>query len=407
MPVVFVHGVSVRMDETYDTNVDQRNQGIKELVLDKLGLRPHQVSIFNPYWGKHAAKLKWEGASLPSGEAESLDLMDPSSQEYRDKQLLEELLSGMDTVLPDQSNKGLLAIACSSLSDAIDILFALAAEKVASSQDNDELVELVRQSDRLYAYAEVHPQPAWLETVDTDADFVEKLREEVDAWQAPLPAESLGLTDWWSPFREGAQRLKGVTGNLIGQALLPLARKPLNDAASRFIGDVFTYLKERGSKEEPGPIIQEIANDFDKAVAAIKPEDPYLIVMAHSMGGNITYDLLTHFYPDKYPVDLLVTIGSQVALFEELKLYKESDNAIPIDPRQQRVDKPSSIKYWLNVYDPNDVLSYVTEGVFEGSKDLEYTTGAGVISAHTSYFLRGSFYRRLGKKIQDLLITQP
>lgn len=405
MPVVFVHGVGVRENETYDSNVKQRNKAIKELVLSQLDLKPHHVNVFNPYWGKYATDLKWGGASLPSRQVESLDLfLDTSTQEYRDEQLLTELLSGMD-IVSDKPNKMLKTIASESLTVAVDLLFALASEKLASGQDDEELTELIRQSERLYAYAEAEPEPDWLATVNTDNDFVEKLRNAVDEWQAPPPVESLGLTDWWDPLHEGVVRFRSAAGSWGSRALLHFTRKPLNNAVTHFTGDVFTYLNKRGCIEQPGPIIQKIASQLDKAVAAIDPErDPYLIIIAHSMGGNITYDLLTHFYPDKYAVDLLVTVGSQVALFEELKLYKESDEAIP-NEQQQRVAKPSCVRHWLNVYDRNDVLSYAAKNVFEGVTDDPYATGAGVLTAHTSYFLRGSFYRRLGKQAHELLIN--
>jgi len=401
MPVVFVHGVNVRQDNTYETHVTQRDLQIKELILSQLLANPNPVSIFNPLWGRYAASLAWGGLSLPSSQVQALD---PFPTVDPDQALVELLLSGNDTPLPAASNRTLVTIATASLSDAVDLLFALATSQAASSQRTDDATELIRLSARVYSYAEHHPKPPWLSTVKDDQEFITHLRAAVDQWQAPPSSQSLSLTDNWDALKEGLDRFTGVAGNLSSRALLALTRKPLNTAVSYFIGDIFVYLDERGDHDKPGAIIQAITTSLKQAVAAIHPtRDPYLIVIAHSMGGNIVYDLLTHFAPDTFPVDILVTVGSQVALFEELKLYKASQKGIPIDPRQQRVAKPAGVKHWLNVYDPNDVLSFAAAGVFEDATDFVYTTGKGVISAHTAYFLRGSFYRRLATRIKELL----
>ncbi|MBB4716917.1 hypothetical protein BJ965_006799 [Streptomyces luteogriseus] len=50
--------------------------------------------------------------------------------------------------------------------------------------------------------------------------------------------------------------------------------------------------------------------------------------MAHSMGGNIVHDVLS-FHRPKVHIDLLVTVGTQVGLFEELKLFAASDPGVP------------------------------------------------------------------------------
>lgn len=401
MPIVFVHGVNVRQDSKYEANVTQRDLRIKELLLPALLPNPYPVRIFNPYWGGYAATLAWGGLSLPSSQVEALDIPQTVNPAQT---LVEQILSGNDTDLPAKTDRALLAIAAGSLATAVDLLFALALDHATAGQDADEITELVRLSARVYAYVEQNPKPAWLSTVQDDQAFIVRLRAAVDQWQAAPPPQSLGLTDTWDELKEGLDRFSDVAGDWSSRALLSLTRQPLNTAVSYFLGDIFVYLDERGDQQNPGPIIREITSKLNQAKAAIDPQrDPYLIVLAHSMGGNIVYDLLTYFCPDTYPIDLLITVGSQVALFEELKLYKASQKGIPIDPREQRVAKPASVKHWLNVYDPNDVLSFATAGVFDGVTDYVYTTGKSIIAAHTAYFLRGSFYRRLGARVKELL----
>ncbi|MCB9150917.1 MAG: hypothetical protein H6641_19345 [Caldilineaceae bacterium] len=407
MPIVFVHGVNVRQDEAYAAHVAQRDRNIKELVMGRVVANPNRVRVFNPYWGQFGAELAWGGASLPSGRVQALD---PFPDAGPDQAVVELLLSGNDTPLPETQGRTLVAIANSSLLDAMDLLFALAAQRAAAAEDDDALAEVVRLSARVYEYAEQYysagryRKPPWLAAVGNDQEFVAQLQGAVDQFQAPPPPSTLGLFDGWDAVHEGVDRFGQLAANLASRALLLMTRKPLNMAVSHFIGDVFVYLKKRGQPEAPGAIVGEIANGLDQAVAAIHPSrDPHLIVIAHSMGGNIVYDLLTHFYPDTYPVDLLVTVGSQVALFEELKLYGASRREIPVDPREERVNKPGGVQHWLNVYDPNDVLSYAAAGVFAGATDFVYSTGKGVLSAHTAYFLRGSFFRRLALRMEELL----
>ncbi len=119
---------------------------------------------------------------------------------------------------------------------------------------------------------------------------------------------------------------------------------------------------------------------FRRAEKARNANDSKLIIVAHSMGGNITYDILSSFAKDLH-VDLFLTVGSQVGMFEELKLFKASDPGVKgpaTVPRLKNVDK------WINVLDPNDVLSYSTGKIFASSKDTTFDNQAPVWAAHTT-----------------------
>ena len=82
------------------------------------------------------------------------------------------------------------------------------------------------------------------------------------------------------------------------------------------------------------------------------------MIVGHSLGGVITYDILTHFAPE-IAVDVFVSVGSQVALFEEMTLYRESRDGLPTNPPADRLMRPKNINRWLNVLDGNDVFSFV------------------------------------------------
>ena len=128
--------------------------------------------------------------------------------------------------------------------------------------------------------------------------------------------------------------------------------------------------------------------------------DDQLIVIAHSFGGEIVYDIATYFDPD-LSIDCLITVGSQVGLFEEMKLYVASRKDLPPDPRTGRLPRPLAIKCWLNVFDTNDVLSYRVGPVVHEVDDFYYDTGFSSLSAHGGYFMRPSFYTRVAAHLVE------
>src|SRR5205085_10364222 len=110
--------------------------------------------------------------------------------------------------------------------------------------------------------------------------------------------ESLGLKDWYQSFKESVSRLGAVPGDAATALVVGLGRQSTHEKASRFLGDVFVYLSERGTAEQPGPIVQRILADLANAEAAKRPGDDKLVVIGHSLGGVILYDIVTYFRPD-------------------------------------------------------------------------------------------------------------
>ena len=120
------------------------------------------------------------------------------------------------------------------------------------------------------------------------------------------------------------------------------------------------------------------------------------------MGGNIIYDILTSFTPG-IEVDMLITVGSQVGFFEEMKLFNVSQKDFPSNPETDRLSKPDNITYWLNVYDEDDILGFAIEGIFQDVKDEPYSTGAW-LNSHTAYFSYIPFYKWLSQKICEVIV---
>jgi hypothetical protein len=51
MPLVFVHGVSVRKDENYGVNEEARDGLFRKYALTAISSDSSQIAFENPYWG--------------------------------------------------------------------------------------------------------------------------------------------------------------------------------------------------------------------------------------------------------------------------------------------------------------------------------------------------------------------
>jgi hypothetical protein len=89
-----------------------------------------------------------------------------------------------------------------------------------------------------------------------------------------------------------------------------------------------------------------------------------------------------------------------VGLFEELRLLQKGKQAgCPDGPTL--VTRLDNVDEWINVFDQNDLFGFATERIFEGVRDLEYSTGKGLLAAHSSYFTMPSFFARLANRVKD------
>jgi hypothetical protein len=294
-------------------------------------------------------------------------------------------------------------MARNSVEAALDFLCSAGALKVQSQKQAAELANLAA---RFADYSKDRKTLDPAVGAKDDIALITFLKKEIGSSEPPSGGgeggwESLGtLEDAWTRIGEGLSRAKSAIGNLGSGAILSFTRSALNDTVSRFLGDVLVYLDQRGDMTKPGPIVKRILGQLSEAAEKGKAKGEKFVVVAHSMGGNVTYDILTHFAPD-LEVDAFVTVGSQVGLFEELKLFRGSAKEFS-KAAGRNVPKPSNVGGWINVFDQNDILSYSTRVIFEGTDDFAYGTGVGVMGAHGAYFTRPSFYRRLAERLRNL-----
>jgi hypothetical protein len=242
--------------------------------------------------------------------------------------------------------------------------------------------------------------------VTSDAQFIDRLITEV----SPAPEQGGEMLGAWSAIgnavhkasnslKKAARDLAAGSASQVANLASPYAvarwRHGINAVLGRFTGDVFRYVSGRGERGALGAIPTIIATALERATV---PNEP-LVVVGHSLGGVMTFDLLSYFRPD-IKVDLFVTVGSQVSHFEEMSLFRSSDPAISAESGQ-RAPKPRNVDRWLNVYDPVDILSYACEGVFSEVKDLRHESKTHTLHAHSAYFERDAFYARLRERIDE------
>ena len=122
----------------------------------------------------------------------------------------------------------------------------------------------------------------------------------------------------------------------------------MTTVGTRTVGDALVYVARRGTFTSPGEIIKRVLDGQEglRAAAASRTTNDPLIVIGHSLGGVILYDIFSHFAPD-LQCDLLVTVGSQVGFFQELALLANA-SAGGFTPGS-RVSRPGNIVRWLRL----------------------------------------------------------
>ncbi len=382
LPVLYVHGVATRRGPAKDRADAQRTALTRQFLGPVLAGAPDALSTQEGFWGEEAASFAWRHASLPGTDVEELGTAaSPTAA------LVQDVMRQMQC----EPRNVVASLAHLSPAEAFDLLW-LAAAQQAQPTDMDELAELAAKGA---PHLRDDDPPAWLTETMDDRDFVSRLAADLDM-VSPDDEEHFGGEQRMLWLREGLSRITHAAGRASGSAFASVARSSLHRKTSMFIGDILVYLHQRGSDAAAGAIGATVLNGLRTAADARTDADPHLVVMAHSMGGNIVYDLLSRRLTDVH-CDVLVTVGSQVGVFAELGLFDAVKP--PDDPSRDRVPALTNVSRWVNVFDPNDMLSFSVERIFHGGEDFEYSTGRGLMHSHSSYFVRPSFYDRLARRL--------
>lgn len=192
----------------------------------------------------------------------------------------------------------------------------------------------------------------------------------------------------------GIRRLRDMATSL---------RRPVEDFVPVFLGDVMTYVATRGTAQAPGPIVARVLAGLDAAAFAAESRGEPLVVLTHSMGGQVVYDIVTHFLP-RLPehrgvrIDFWCAAASQVGYFEELGLFLESEP--DRGPGPTAYPPSEHLGGWWNVWDHADLLSFRAEGIIDGVDDSAFFAAGTLATDHYRYLRNVDFYRTLAGKVR-------
>jgi hypothetical protein len=411
MSIVYVHGVANRDDDpSYKPHLEDISEFLKRYVGSNI-VSPSN-KLFEAYWGKYGASFAWDRESRPKtvlrGQGaqpapSSLDRAIVLASVDGDQIPVAPTAPQLPSVLVPSgpavgatalgSDMRLKDLSADELSDLLSTVIVEGTTDVASRP------QMIIAADEV---AHDPATPVALAACATVEDELEKLRVLLDKKQAGvLVAQGTGA---WSKI---VDRVGEATSRVISAPAFTLStvvaetREPINRLVTLFIGDVFAYINTRKDWKAPGPIPQVVIDTLSDAKQAA-PNEP-LIVLTHSMGGQIVYDLVTHFLPkmnSSLRIDFWCATASQVGLFEEMKLFLESSpnfskkngNKVPFPDKKY-------LGVWWNVWDHNDFISYTAAPIIDGVDDDAYASGVSLIKAHGEYLLRPSFYRKLAGKL--------
>jgi hypothetical protein len=411
MSVVFVHGVANREDDpSYEPHLKEIIDFLNRYVGKDIS---PSGTVLEAYWGKFGAEFAWNRESRPKSVLFGQGA--PTKSGDVDRVLVMASVDGSQVPIAPANPQisSVLVPAGPTVGSAIG--HGIRLKDLSPQQLSDLLSTVIVEANTdpgvrpqlIIAADEVAHDPATPATLaqcKNVQDELEKLRAMLDHKEAAaLVGMGPGL---WSRI---VDRVDEATSRAVSLPAFTLStvvaetREPINRMVTLFIGDVFAYLNTRNDATAPGPIPQAVMDTLADAKKAA-PKEP-LIVLTHSMGGQIVYDLVTHFLPkmkSKLRIDFWCATASQVGLFEEMKLFlastpqysKANGNKVPFPDKQY-------LGSWWNVWDHNDFISYTAAPVIDGIDDESYDSGVSLIKAHGEYLLRPSFYRKFADKLAD------
>lgn len=170
------------------------------------------------------------------------------------------------------------------------------------------------------------------------------------------------------------------------QPMLDHYRGSITSKTTPALGDILRY-QGRG-----GPL-------RDYLRRRIEAESGPVVVVGHSLGGIALVDLLAlraGAGDALRSVPLLVTVGSQAPYLHELGAL------VGLSPGEAL---PAGFPQWLNIFDRQDLLSYLAEPVFPEDprvRDFEVRTRQPFPVSHSAYWKQPALFERIGAAIEAL-----
>ncbi|MFE3763075.1 hypothetical protein ACFXPI_15070 [Streptomyces sp. NPDC059104] len=187
------------------------------------------------------------------------------------------------------------------------------------------------------------------------------------------------------PGARAAAVLGRLAMRVTTQPLLNARRGALTVGATPALGDILRY-------QARGAGLRSFLHE--RIIAVPGPT----VLIGHSLGGIALVDLLALEAATGGPVpgaELLVTVGSQAPYLHELGALTALAPGSAL---------PYGFPRWLNVYDRQDVLSYLAAPVFPGDPrvtDHEVSSRQPFPASHSAYWKQRSLYERIEQAVNE------
>ena len=377
MPTLLIHGIGQHnLAEFQMFFLDVRDR-LRDSVVKSRGYSLPEQAFFPVYWGDWGPAAWYQGLELPAAAAISSTA--PSNS--------------MELAAAIQA-KSLSAAAASTLDVGLDALQIVLSAPSPLQEVLDELG--INASELIHAAAQTFGQPHRSEaTVNIllVRALLQRSRRARNITARPEARQALQAL--LALFLDQQAMQKGLPLALTYPfwatvtMLVSHLRSNIMQVATSYVGDVMTYLARAAA------LRQFVHNTVIEACRQ-RPDEP-LVIIAHSLGGVIAYDYAADpAFADRPPINLLVTIGSQVALFAEYGLVQGAVTPVEAGPRAHRpiYKEPHLCDRWLNFYDPADFLSFPIGRMFPGAAEGDQICSAGkpFPTSHSAYWENNQLY---------------
>ncbi|MDJ0712762.1 MAG: hypothetical protein QNJ54_00900 [Prochloraceae cyanobacterium] len=400
--VIFVHGISVR-----ETSLSKTKTSLSKTIFPKVKLelqkRLPEIEVVPCSWGNYlGAKLNANGASIPFYDSTRNDFtvnedtvrwMELSLDSFYELRLFSIIAKKQQRSRPgekepsdiiDEKVRQLNPSNNTSFenqlkeSEIADV-FGQAHQNVVSSNSyrealkqvsDDTLIEyrdiisraIIAESISIYKIQKKSP-PSIEENPTEREKIIKSISSEI------MPSER-GPGNWFIK-----QILKLPTYGLAGK------RGLISDITTPMIGDILLY-------QGHGQTIRDLLENY------IKDAQPPVVLLAHSLGGIASVDLLIK---NKIPkVKLLVTVGSQVPYFYEINALQSLKFGTPLPDS-------NAFPEWLNIYDRYDFLSFIGGNVFPNRvQDIPVDNKLPFPHSHGGYWENDATWEAIANRIRKL-----
>ncbi|MDQ0462838.1 hypothetical protein QO010_000586 [Caulobacter ginsengisoli] len=365
--MVFVHGVATRSGPAYDQEERNRDALFKQVLFQGAPL-----NIRSPRWGDLVPAMSNGGGSFAGAAGVSA-------------------YSALGALTVSDPEGGAIAeLATADPATALDAVYATLVDR-ADLSNEDLTADDIRAFRAVTKAIAAGGQPQVAASA-TDEELIFNIGQFGD---------NAGYGAIGDKIKGAVSALADRARNSVSTSISNAFRDDLNPLVGRFLGDIFVYLKGPPQDGVRTAIRARVGKEIVAAHTAAKASGEKLVLLGHSLGGVILYDMLSSpaqaGLPADLSVDLLMTVGSQPGFFEELGLFdfKRSAGATS-------TPGPANVKAWHNIFDPIDLFGFRATPMFANAQDFQFDSVTGLISAHTTYFKRPQFYARARKRLQDL-----